>query len=129
MKIEDIPTMPGYVSVARAAKIFGMSKASIFYKIYEQEAFRHVYRLAGAEDHARPVLLLLESEVYQVAAREREEARTESFRARLNHWNKRVKQWGRETGWTRTEIHTAGQPHRLLQQAYLAVHPDDRRPD
>lgn len=129
MKLEDIPEMPGYISVARAARIFDMTKASIYYKIYEQEKFKHVYRLGGGDEESRPVLLLLESEVRQVAAREAEEAAVVPLKDRLNAWNKRVKDWGRRTGWSATEIHVAGQPDLKLQAAYLAATPQDVRPE
>src|SRR3954469_18984974 len=128
MKLEDIPELPGYISVARAARIFDMTKASIYYKIYEQEKFKHVYRLGGVDEESRPVLMLLESEVRQVAKAELDEADIVPLKERLNAWNKRVKQWGRETGWTATEIHVAGQPDLKLQGAYSAANPGDARP-
>lgn len=129
MKLEDIPPIPGYVSVARTAKILGMTKASVYYKIYDQDAFKRVYKLPGAEDASRPVLLLLESEVREVAEREAAARPRDPAREALAAWNKRVKDWGRTTGWSVTDIRAPGQPHLSLQAAYIAANPDDVRPE
>jgi hypothetical protein len=129
MKLELIPPIPGYISVARAAKILGMAKASVYYKIYDQDAFNHVYKLPGADDSARPVLLMLESEVRSVAERERAQRGEGEAKERLRVWNQRVKVWGRAGGWASSEISTFGQPSLLLQGAYLQAHPQDPRPE
>lgn len=130
MKIEDIPELPGYISVSRVAAKFGMTKASIYYKIYEQGAFRHVYKVTGSDDDQRPVLLLLESEVEQVYRAEKERENYVPLRERTHAWNKRVKQWGRDSKWGGgVPIHAAGQAHRDLQLAYVKAHPDDPRPE
>lgn len=131
MKLSEIPVLPGYISVARAARLLNMNKVSVYYKIYEQDAFRTVFKLAGAHDESRPVILLLEAEVKAVAAREQHEAETfaPALRERLNAWNKRVKAWGLSTGWSDGTIHVAGAPSRPLQTAYLEANPQDPRPE
>lgn len=128
MKLEEIPPIPGYISVARTAKILGMTKASVYYKIYEQNAFKTVFKLPGSEDESRPVLLLLESEVRRVGVREAEERTMVPLKERLAGWNTRVKTWGSDNGW-QTPIHRAGQPPKALQEAYLSAHPEDVRPE
>lgn len=129
MTLLEFPEIPGYISVARTAKIFGFSKASIYYKIYTQRAFQHVYRLGGAGEGTRPVLLLLESEVRAVKAAEDAAAAVVPFKDRLNAWHKRVKEWGKaQPQLFSGPIHTAGQPHLDLQTLYLDHHPGDPRP-
>ncbi len=129
MKIGDIPELPGYLTVYRVAKLFGLSKASIYYKIYEQQAFKHVYKIPGSENDQRPVLVVLESEVHQVLAQERARAAQEPLRVRLNAWNKRVKDWGRATNWgDGVPIHKSGMAHKSLVEDYLAANPNDPRP-
>src|ERR1700755_2723471 len=108
----DLPELPGYMTVQAAADLFGFAKASIFYKIYEQQVFKHVYRIGSVEETKRPVVVLLESEVRQVKAREDAEAAQIPYHMRINAWNKRVKDWGRATNWRATEINIQGQPHR-----------------
>ena len=138
MRVEDIPPLPGYVSAAQAAAILGINKVSLYYKIYEQEAFRTVFKVVGTDEDQRPVaLLLLEKEVLSLAAAERA-ARTArmaaqepaSFRQRLALWNKRVKTWGINTGWDHDNrpINGSGAPVRDLQLDYLRANPDDPRP-
>jgi hypothetical protein len=132
MKLADIPVLPGYISVARAAKILRMNKVSVYYKIYEQDAFRTVFKVPGAEEGSRPVILLLEAEVTAVANNLAAVASVVGevpLRDRLSGWNKRVKAWGSETGWGDKKIYEAGQPSRPLQNAYLAAHPEDARPE
>lgn len=131
MKLAEIPVLPGYISVARAAKIMGLHKVSVYYKIYEQDAFRTVFKVPGADEGSRPIILLSQAEVEQVAARERAEAANVQapLRERLNAWNKRVKAWGIETSWGDQPIFEAGAPSRPLQSAYLQAHPQDARPE
>jgi hypothetical protein len=128
LTIEQIPQIPGYLSVAQAAEIFGYAKESIFYKIYRQRAFNHVYRVGDTSPGSRPVLVLLEAEVREVKAREDAASTEEPFKSRLRSWNRRVKQWGVDNNWTQNVIHKSGQPHIDLQAAYEKAHPDDLRP-
>jgi hypothetical protein len=136
LTMADIPELPGYVSVSRAAAIFGFSKPSIYYKIYEQGSFRHVYRIKGADDETRPVLVLLESEV--LAVKEAEDAAAMPvgeadlpYAKRLTRWHRRVKKWGLDaaTGSAVAQsINYRGFPTLQLQAAYLAAHPEDPKP-
>lgn len=129
MRSDEIPELPGYMTVATVARIFGIEKESVFYKIYEQGAFQHVYKVGPPEETRRPVLLLLESEVRRVFSTERASVPMHTSRTLLKEWNKRVKAWGRETGWTETPIADAGRPPKALVQAYLEANPEDTRPE
>lgn len=129
MRSEDIPELPGYLTVSAVAKMFGIQKESVFYKIYSQGAFKHVYRVGSLEETQRPVLLLLESEVKQVFKAERDSVRVHTSRELLNSWNKRVKDWGRVTQWNGAEIKINGRPQQELVAAYLAANPADPRPE
>lgn len=128
--LHSLPELPGYVSIARAAAMMGCSKVTIYSKIYDQGVFQHAYRIGGAQDDTgRPVLVLLEQEVKDrlAADAEREASRVVPYRHQLTAWNRRVKEWGRQSGWSGA-IHTAGQPHLELANAYEAAHPQDPRP-
>lgn len=126
--VHSLPELPGYISVARAAKMLGCSKPTIYSKIYDQQVFKHAYRLGGAEDETgRPVLVLLEQEVKDLLTQQQQQVAVVPLRHRLNAWNRRVKEWGRQGNWSGV-IHTAGQPHLELANAYEAAHPDDLRP-
>ncbi len=132
MNIDDIPEFPGYLGVSRVAQLFGITKTGVYYKIYDQRVFRHVYKVAGNEDGQRPTLMLWEPEVMEVLKRETDERekRGVPLRDRVSAWNKRVKQWGRDTGWNNgAHIHDTGRPHNDLVSAYLASNPDDPRPE
>lgn len=144
MRSEDIPELPGYLTVATVAKMFGMRKESIFHKIYEQKSFQHVYRIGGkvtfkgldgkvrVEDDVsqRPIIVLLESEVMRVFQQEMDSASAKPEPSNdLTLWNKRVKQWGRDTGWAEAPIQVNGRPPLKLVKAYLAANPADPRPE
>lgn len=135
MKLSDIPILPGYIGVARAAKILGISRVSVYYMIYDMDAFKNVFKVESRDGDTRPMILMAEAEVRRVAAEKAEKASTPSeapLRDRITVWNKRVKKWGVETGWDKTSgvrINQAGQPHHDLKAAYLAAHPGDPRPE
>jgi hypothetical protein len=124
---DQFPELKGYLSVARVAELFGMKKASIYYKIYEQRRFKQVFRVPGATDDARPVLVLLESEVRQVLAEEQANAEP-SPQQRLTEWHRRVKAWGRDNGYE-LKIHAAGKPLLEICEAYERANPQDPHPE
>lgn len=127
--VSDLPEVPGYISVARACAIMGIAKSSMFYKIYEQKAFRQVYRLSGEDDDARPTILMVEAEVLAVQRAEAEAVRQLPLHERVMDWNKRVKAWAAEhTDLWPTRVHAAGPPARELQMLYQQHVPQDPRP-
>ncbi len=135
MKLADIPILPGFIGVARAAKILGVSRVSVYYMIYEQDKFRNVFKVESRDGDTRPMILISEAEVLRLAAQklaEAEQPAQGSLRERITEWNLRVKQWGNDSGWAADNgvtINKAGQPHHDLKAAYLAAHPDDQRPE
>lgn len=135
MKLSDIPILPGYIGVARAAKILDISRVSVYYMIYEQDAFKNVFKVESRDGDTRPMILMAEAEVRRVAAEKQERASQPPpgpLRERVTAWNKRVKDWGVQTGWdisSGVRINKAGQPHQDLKVAYLKEHPDDLRPE
>ncbi len=135
MNLSDIPILPGYIGVARAAKILGISRVSVYYMIYDMDAFKNVFKIESRDGDTRPMILMSEAEVRRVAAeREARAAQPDPgpLRERVHDWNKRVKQWGEKSGWAKSSnvtINKAGQPHNDLKMAYLEAHPDDPRPE
>lgn len=136
LDIRDIPELPGYLTVSAVAERYGMAKGSIYHMIYAKRRFKNVYKVGkgghkggkGGEDK-RPLLLLATNEVDEVfAQRERPQVTDPDLSQKMNAWNKRVKQWAREQGWTQTVIRISGQPPKVMQQAYLQANPDDTRP-
>src|SRR3954468_18263042 len=94
LQMKDIPELPYYISVAQAAKMFGLSKVSMYYKIYTQRAFQNVFRIGGnpedpAGSNERPFLLLLKSEVHEVLKAEIEAQNRVTPEQQLNDWNHR----------------------------------------
>jgi len=133
--LRDIPELPHYMSVAQAAQLFGISKTSMYYKIYDQQKFKEVYRVGGdpEDEHGineRPFLLIRRSEVLAIKEAEDKEnasVEQETPAQRLNSWNRRVKEWGRRVG-TFGEIFEKGRPTHELIEAYQQAHPNDPRP-
>lgn len=129
----DLPELPGYMSIAEAAKLFGLTRQGIYYRAFTAKKFGTVYRVGGGTDSGeRPFLLLARAEVDRVL---REEAQQVAHQAalvtpeeRLNAFHRRVKEWGLWSNWTRTRISTKGRPHHELVAAYEQAHPNDRRP-
>lgn len=111
MRSEDIPELPGYLTVQAVGKLFGIAKESVFWKIYTQKAFQHVYKVGSPDETQRPVLLILEDEAHKVFKQEQlSRVREDTDAEKLNAWNKRVKQWGRDTGWDTMPIRVSGRP-------------------
>lgn len=131
----DYPQLPGYMTVAQVAKLWGTSKENIFYKIYNQQKFKHVYRVGENEDETkRPMLMLLAAEVrevYEREQREKQEGKPLTVAQQRAAWFGRVRVWGREQGWrskTGSPVYDSGPLHRDLMDDYLKAHPDDAEP-
>lgn len=128
---DEIPELPGYLPVAAISARYGVHKGTIYYMIYHQRLFRHVYKISTGVDDKRPLLLILEQEVDAVfAARVQSAATVKNLSAAqlLQQWNRRVKQWGTDQGWTDTRIFPSGPPNKALVEAYLADNPEDPSP-
>lgn len=123
----DLPELPGYVSVAQAAKILGMAKTSVFYNIYTTGILRQVFRVGDEKEEERPFILLLEADVKRVAE-QRLAVPAPTYEGLLAEWNQRVKGWGASSGWDKFRISEKGVPRRELVQDYLKDHPEDTRP-
>ena len=135
LTLEEIPELPGYMSVTQAAKAFGVTKQGMYWRIYDAQMFKAVCRVGGNEEDERPFLLLSINEVEQLLRAEREqtpeqaEAQAKREHAhRVNEWHKRVKAWGRQTGFNDGRIAAQGRPPKALVDAYLSAHPDDSKP-
>lgn len=130
---DEVPTLPGYLTVGQISAMYGVHKHTIYYMVFETKRFQHVYKVTsevpgGERDH-RPVLMILAEEVKRVMEeREKAESSSPDMVKQLTQWHRRVKAWGRDTGWTQTPITPSGPPHLQLQAAYLQANPDDRKP-
>jgi hypothetical protein len=134
LSIDEIPELPGYMTLAAIAEKYSVSKSTVYYMIMGQRLFRTVVKVTKGSDEAgkgdkRPMLLIKTSEVEKVFAERSFRVVTAETSERLKEWNRRIKQWGRTSGWSETAIHVAGAPPRILVDAYLAEHPDDQRPE
>lgn len=126
---KDIPLLPRYISVAQAARIFGMSKPGIYDKIYKQRKFDVVFRVGDDEYGDRPFLLLLKDEVLAVKKHEDEiAAMPPPLTALVSAWNQRVKDWGRQSDMDGFRVNPKGPPNARLVEAYLNSNPRDPRP-
>lgn len=125
----EFPALPDLMTVAQAAKLFGLTKTAMYHRIHNMNQFKNVWSL-GDPDNERQIIVLLRDEVEKVKAEEdylAEYAATHlPYEQRLNEWTRRVKQWGRDQGSfdVRLNGHASGE----LVSAYLRVHPDDTRP-
>jgi hypothetical protein len=133
LTVDDIPELPGYTTVAALADKYGVHKGTIYYLLYNKEAFQRPYKVSRGLKDERPLILLEEKNAYEVMERRGTELaaqrRVSGSAEELKHWNRRVKNWGREIGWTTTRISESGQAGKLLIEAYLQTHPEDVRPD
>lgn len=127
LQIKDVPPLPHYVTVKQAAKMLGMSKTSVFYNIYNTRLLREVFKVGDEEDGDRPVVLILRSEVEQVVGK-LAAAPVKTLDDLRADWNRRVKQWGVDSGWNKFRISEKGVPRKELVEDYLASHPGDPRP-
>jgi hypothetical protein len=129
MTIDEIPDLPGYLSVAQVVERYGINKQTVYYMIFSQRAFKRVFKISRGSDAKRVVLMLNEAEVASVMQQREERGhRPPSRKAALRDWTYRVKQWGWDNKWTATPIAKSGPPTRQLVDAYLQAHPDDPRP-
>lgn len=128
-RVNELPELPRFINIAQAARILGITKTSVYYKIYDQKKFNVVYRVGGGKDAPpddRPYILLLKVEVEDLAKAEREAAAEVPLRIQINLWNRRVKEWGRQNGWG--VVNPKGRPNLDLIEAYVKSHPNDPRP-
>lgn len=132
--IDEIPELPGYMTLAAIAAKYKVDKGTVRYMILNQNVFSTVCKVTkgGLTDKdKRPLLLISSGEVEQVfAARAKFKAEQPdpARKQEVIEWNRRVKQWGRSVGWTQTPISSAGPPNQTLIVAYAKRHPDDPRP-
>lgn len=139
--IDDIPELPGYMTLAAIAAKYKVDKGTVRYMILAQNAFKTVCKVTKGglqedDKDKRPLLLISSAEVEEVFA-ERKKLNDQLKQQRLLNpgrsedviaWNRRVKEWGRSIGWTQTPISIAGPPNQTLIVAYVKRHPDDVRP-
>jgi hypothetical protein len=128
LQAKDLPELPHYVTVAQAAKLLDISKTSVFYDIYVSRKLREAFRVGDEEDGDRPVVLLMRSEV-EMLAKQLQAPPVKTLEQLQADWNRRVKDWGTESGWMRFRISDKGRPRKELVEDYLAVHPNDPRPE
>jgi hypothetical protein len=132
MTINDIPELPGYITVAAVADKYGLSKGMVYYLLYTKQAFGRPYKVSRGASDERPLILLDTREVDQIMEGRKAEMiehdRASAPAEDLRQWNLRVKDWGRSTGWDTTRISVSGQPGKQLVAAYQATHADDPRP-
>jgi hypothetical protein len=132
MDSSTIPELPRYVGVAQAARILGIAKVSVYYKIYEQRKFATVYRVGGDEEGIRPFLLLareeVEAELEAMRLAENSPPRAKTLAQQRLEWNRRVKEWGLNNSRHAPFVRASGQPRADLVQAYLRTYPDDVMP-
>jgi len=132
LTMEDLPELPGYTTAGALADRFGVSKETIYYLVYDKKALNRVCKISKGVEGGRPLMLIEErhgDEVMRARVRELEEkGKSTGTPEQLRDWNRRVKDWGRETNWQLTQIRDSGQPGIALQRSYLEAHPDDPRP-
>jgi hypothetical protein len=128
LNTEDIPELPGYLSVGKAAERHGVNKGTIYYHIFTSRKLKTVFKITRGGDDPRPILLVAEREVDAVFASRTVRADSTPTNVELRDWNRRVKQWAGEVGWTETVVRESGPPPRSLVAAYALAHPDDIEP-
>lgn len=128
MKLEDVQELPGWVSVARAARLLGCSKQVVYYRMRAGE-LPSIFKILGEDKDARPLYLvsLLEVEKLQAKADAASKVVKSNRLILVNERNHRIKAWGRDH-WSGV-IFEKGQPQRELVDAYEAAHPQDVLPE
>lgn len=139
LSIDDIPELPGYLTVAAISAKYKVHKGTVFYAIMYQGLFPEgtVYKVgkgkgdAEGERNGRPLILVEEKQADKVFTERAETLKkiTPEYTNHLVEWNRRVKEWGHEIGWNETPIRVMGPPTQQLVAAYLGAHPDDPRPE
>lgn len=122
---DKIPVSPEWVGVSEAARMLGVSRTSVYYRIYDQGKFQQVYRL-GDEEGERSVLILSRREVEQVV-REEQQEQPRPLRVRRFEWTKRVKAWAQQAEWA-GHVARRGRLTDDLVAAYEQGHPEDPKP-
>jgi hypothetical protein len=132
LTIEDLPELPGYITAGALADRYGVTKETIYYLLYEKKVLTRSCKISKGVEGGRPLILVEErqgDEVMIARKKEKEErGRSTGTPDQLREWNRRVKEWGRQTNWLLTQIRDSGQPGIALQHAYLEAHPEDPRP-
>lgn len=132
MRPDEIPELPGYITVAALAERFDVDKSTIYYMLYSVQAFARPYKIMKGVKDERPLILLDATDAVAVMTERvrnlKRDAAVPRTAKNVRSWNLRVKDWGRETGWSQTRISAAGPPHKALADAYLAEHPGDVKP-
>ncbi len=127
---EDLPQLPGFLTVPQAANHLGLSLQGIYYQIYHSKIYKKVYRVGGTAENDRPFILIEERDFWR-AVREAEQAGAakrsvdEEGRSALAAWHMRVKAWARNNGWT---VNVTGPPRVQIREAYVEANPQDPRP-
>lgn len=134
LNVEEIPELPGYMTVAAIADKYHVHKGTVYYMITNSLSFgpNAVFKASkGTGDDQRPLLLVRTDAVTRVFAKRAKDFKpvTDEYATAINDWNRRVKQWGRDSGWTLTPIRTMGPPQHDLMAAYLRENPGDMRPE
>lgn len=127
LTVQDIPELPGYMTVADIAERYGINKGTVYHMIYESQRFKTVFKISKGGTNQRPMLLVSESEVMKAFAGRTVVTDPQQV-VKVGEWNKRVKQWGLDTGWTQTPIFPSGPPQISLVEAFVKANPDDVRP-
>lgn len=127
MKPEDVPELPGYLGLVRAAARMGVSRQVLYYRMWQTSQFDDaIFQIPGQEGARPGYVLKLEAVEKAVAAEQARAARKaeQGPRQLINERNKRIKIWGHESGWP-GPIHVAGGPSKDLITAYEKSHPED----
>lgn len=132
LTIEDLPELPGYITVGGLAERYSVTKETIYYLLYDKKVLTRSYKISKGVEGGRPLIMIEErqgDEVLQARQKElAEHGKTTGTPEQLREWNRRVKDWGRKTDWQLTQIRDSGQPGIALQHAYIEANPDDPRP-
>jgi hypothetical protein len=132
MRPEEIPELPGYITVSALAERYDVDKGTIYYMLYNSQVFSRAYKIVKGVGDTKPLIMLDVNDATKVMdeRRDRQAAKAVGpMNARnLREWNRRIKDWGIETGWTQTRISETGQPNMPLIKAYLESNPQDVRP-
>src|SRR5215475_3428460 len=66
MNPDEIPELPGYVTVAALAKKYNVNKGTIYYLLYNKRAFASACKVSKGEGDERPLILLATREADRV---------------------------------------------------------------
>jgi hypothetical protein len=133
LKLDDLPELPGYITVGKAAEKYGVHKGTIYYMIFNSQKIRSAHRVLKGGGDPRPIIVVSKEEVDRVmtqraASGEADVPVVSDLPAQKSEWNRRVKAWATQIGWTQTTIKTFGPAPRPMVEAYLAANPEDPKP-